>query len=74
MTATLVPVGVLKNYAGEMSEVAVEPGRPVRQILTDLGIPAELVALVTVNGVQQDKDYLVKDGDVIKLLAVMGGG
>ena len=52
----------------------VEPGRSVRQTLVDLGVPPELVALVLVNDVQQDKDYVLSDGDFVRVIAVIGGG
>jgi sulfur carrier protein ThiS len=60
MTATLTAVGMLKSYLGGAAEVQVEPGS-VFEILERLGIPPELVALVTVNGVQQSKSFLVQD-------------
>jgi molybdopterin converting factor small subunit len=33
-----------------------------------------VVALVVVNEVQQSKDYVIQEGDVIRVLAVIGGG
>ena len=39
-----------------------------------LGIPPELAALVLVNDEQQDKEYVLQEGDVLKLMAVIGGG
>ena len=68
------PVGTLKSYIGGQTEVAVDAGRTVREAMTALGIPPEIVALVLVNEVQQAKDYVVQDGDVVKLIAVIGGG
>ena len=37
-------------------------------------MPPELAALVLVNDEQQSKDYVLQDGDVLKLMAVIGGG
>jgi sulfur carrier protein ThiS len=74
MPATLTAVGMLKSYLGGETEIQVEAQRSVLEILVDFKIPPELVALVTVNGMQQNKHYQVKDGDHIKILAVMGGG
>jgi hypothetical protein len=43
--------------------------------LTSVNIPSEVVALVVINGVHQtDKDILLNEGDVVKLMAVIGGG
>ena len=37
-------------------------------------MPPEVVALVLVNDEQQSKDYLLQDGDTVKLMAIVGGG
>ena len=74
MSAYIRPVGTLKSYIGGQAEVAVDAGRTVRETMTALGIPSEIVALVLVNDAQQPKDYVVQDGDVVKLIAVIGGG
>ena len=46
----------------------------IRQAIQSFRMPPEVVALVLVNDEQQDKDYIIQDGDYIKLLAVIGGG
>ncbi len=74
MTAQINPLGMLKSYVGGQAEVAVDAGRTVREAIAALGIPPEIVALVMVNEAQQPKDYVLRDGDVVRLLAVMGGG
>ncbi len=74
MTATIRPFGMLKSYIGGKTETSVEAGRTVRQALQDLGIPPEVVALVLVNDEPQSKDYVLQDGETVKLLAIIGGG
>lgn len=74
MSATIRPLGMLKSYLGELKEATVEDGQTVRETLTSLGINPDLVAGVFVNNEQQSKDYILQDGDVVKLLAVIGGG
>jgi sulfur carrier protein ThiS len=74
MTATIQPYGMLKEYIHQQAEVTVEAGQTVRASMQALGIPPEVVALVTVNDVQQTKDYVLRDGDIVRLLAVIGGG
>ena len=74
MTAQITPLGMLKSYIGGQAEVTVDAGRTVREAIAALGIPPEIVALVVVNEMQQPKDYVLQDGDVVRLLAVMGGG
>jgi len=74
MSATIRPLGMLKSYIGDLKETTVEAGQSVRATILALGINPDLVAGVFVNGEQQTKDYVIQDGDTVKLLAVIGGG
>jgi sulfur carrier protein ThiS len=74
MPAYIRPIGVLKSYIDGQMEVAVGAGCTVREAIVALGIPAEIIALVLVNDAQQPKDYTLQDGDVVKLVMVVGGG
>jgi sulfur carrier protein ThiS len=74
MSATILPLGMLKDYIGGLKETTVENGLSVREILVVIGINSDLVAGVFVNGEQQTKEYIIQDGDIVKLLAVIGGG
>lgn len=74
MTATIKPAGMLKTYLGGQETTSVEPGQTVHQALQFLGIPPEIVALVMVGEEVKPKDYCLQDGDVVRLIAVIGGG
>jgi sulfur carrier protein ThiS len=74
MSAKLRPVGHLKSLVNGQSELDVESGFTVRATLEKAGIRSELVALVMVNDEQRDKDYVVQEGDIVKVMAVIGGG
>jgi len=74
MTVIFRPVGVLKSYIGGQKEVVVEAGRTIRETMLSFDMPPEIAALVMVNDEQQSKDYLLKVGDIVKLIAVIGGG
>jgi sulfur carrier protein ThiS len=74
MPATIRPSGSLRDLIGGKAEIQVEAGRTVRETLTSLGIIPEVIALVVVNEVPQSKDYLIQAGDMIRVLAVIGGG
>ncbi len=74
MSATIRPFGMLQDYLQGAKEAQVASGQTVRQALTSLGIPPEVVALVLVNDQPQDKEYLLQEGDLVKILAVIGGG
>jgi sulfur carrier protein ThiS len=74
MSAKLRPIGHLKSLVNGQNELEVESGSTVRATLEKAGIRSELVALVMVNDEQRDKDYVVQEGDVVKVMAVIGGG
>jgi sulfur carrier protein ThiS len=74
MPATLRPSGALRDVVGGQSEIQVEIDRTVRETLSALGIVPEVVALVMVNEEQRSKDYVIQEGDTIRVLAVIGGG
>ena len=74
MPTLIRPSGMLKDYIGGRIEAEVAPGQTVREALAALKIPSELVALVSVNGEMQTKDYCLQEGDTVKIMAVIGGG
>jgi len=74
MSVIIKPLGMLKNYVGDMKETNVVAGISVRETLMNIGINPDLVAGVFVNDEQQTKDYILQEGDIVKLLAVIGGG
>jgi sulfur carrier protein ThiS len=74
MSSLLRFSGHLKEFTGGRAEIAVEPGRSIRAALTEIGVRPETVALVVVNEAHSDKDYILQDGDVVRIIAVIGGG
>ena len=74
MPTLIRPIGMLKDYIGGCVEAEVAPGQTVREALVVLKIPPEIVALVMVNGDQQTKDYCLQDGDLVRVMAIIGGG
>ena len=74
MPATFRLGASLRILLNEKDEFTVEAGDTVRAVLLSLGIKPELVAMVSVNGEMQTKDYVIQEGDTIRLLAVVGGG
>ena len=75
MSVTLRPIGHLKSLVNDQVDISVPSGISVREALALIKIPSELVALVVVNGVHTtDKGTILNDGDVVKLMAVIGGG
>lgn len=75
MTAILCPIGHLKDMVNGRTEVTVPSGISIREALSLIHVPSEVVALIVINGIHQtDKDTILNDGDVVKLMAVIGGG
>jgi thiamine biosynthesis protein ThiS len=70
----LTLVGLLKEYGPAHASVTIEPGQTVREVVEELGLNPELVAVVMVNGRQKSKDYPLQPGDKVKLVPVVGGG
>jgi sulfur carrier protein ThiS len=66
--------GSLHDVVGGPSEYMVESGRTVRETLVSLHIEPLTVALVIVNKVRENKDYIIRDGDEVMVMAVIGGG
>lgn len=74
MSVEVTMVGLLKQYGPPESSLTVEPGRTVREVIEDLGLDPDLVAIVMVNGRQKFKSYRLQDGDHVKLVPMVGGG
>ncbi len=74
MPAKIRPLGVLKTYIDNQTEKEIQPGVTVREAMLALHMPPEVVALVLVNDEQQPKQYIIQENDVVKLIAVIGGG
>jgi sulfur carrier protein ThiS len=74
MTAYLKPLGMLKSYTSDLSIIEIEAGISVREALQRSNIPTELVALVMVNDIPRDKNYMINDEDFVQVMAVIGGG
>ncbi len=75
MSVTIRPAGLLRSYVNEQSSLVLDcEGLTVRECLVKVKIPSELVALVMVNGILREKDYVIQDQDVIQFIPLVGGG
>jgi sulfur carrier protein ThiS len=74
MTASIRLSDSLKNLLGSEGLFTIEAGHSVREAIVSLGINPDLVAVVSVGDEMQSKDYLIQEGDTVRLLAVIGGG
>jgi len=74
MSVIIRPMGQLKSYLNNRSEITVEAGHTLPETLAALQIQPEVVAGVVVNSVLQSKAYTLQDEDDVKLFAIMSGG
>ena len=74
LTVKIRLIGILKQYAHGENEIPVDSGMTVRNSLFSIGIPPEIIALVLVNEKPVDKEHVLADGDIVQLIAVIGGG
>ncbi len=69
---------VAKRYADDKREftIEIEEGSAVDNLIKELGIPDDerYFIMYTVNGKFCKKDKILKNGDDIKILPVIGGG
>ena len=74
MAVRIIPVGLLRASlpAGQL-ELEAE-GKTAGEVLAELGIEADLVAMILINGRQQPKETVLGAGDVVKLVPFVGGG
>ncbi|MFQ6015125.1 MAG: MoaD/ThiS family protein [Anaerolineae bacterium] len=70
----LTLVGMLKEYAAGEDTVTAQAGQVISEVLSELAIPPELVAVVMVNGRQESKSYRLREGDEVNLVPLVGGG
>ncbi len=74
MTVIIHLVGQLKSIFNNQPTISAEAGQTVREFLITAHVIPEMVAGVVVNGDLQSKDYVLRDADDVKLIAVISGG
>jgi sulfur carrier protein ThiS len=70
----LTLVGLLRKYGPDHASLAVKPGETVVDVIRELGLDPDLVAIVMVNGRQRSKADRLDPGDRVKLVPMVGGG
>ncbi|MBC7264325.1 MAG: MoaD/ThiS family protein [Chloroflexi bacterium] len=76
MSVEIIPVGLLKRYV-QSDELPIRQdaaGKTIAALLNELGLPPSVVAIALVNGRQVEKSYTLADGDIVKLVPIVGGG
>lgn len=72
---SITVVGLLKSYTQNREPLTLDAaGKSISQVLSELGIPSAVVGAALVNGRQVPKSYILQDGDVVKLVPLVGGG
>ncbi len=52
----------------------IKEGTTINDLMTDLGIPHDIVKLIFINGKKQDCNYIIQDKDRVGLFPPVGGG
>lgn len=80
MSIKFIPVGSLKRFFNNVTDgksrlvLEDQEGRRLKDVCQEIGLPLNLISLYIVNGKAESKDYILQQGDEIKLIAAMGGG
>lgn len=77
MTIAVRAAGVLRYRApGQQEKLSVEfrPALRVADVIAELGLKTEKVAVIRVNGAQVPADHRLADGDSVELFPIVGGG
>ncbi|MBW2108052.1 MAG: MoaD/ThiS family protein [Deltaproteobacteria bacterium] len=65
----------LKRYTpAQADRFSITPGLTIADLLKELNVPLAEVKLVFVNGVKQDMNMPLKDGDRVGIFPAVGGG
>ncbi|NOX33776.1 MAG: MoaD/ThiS family protein [Deltaproteobacteria bacterium] len=65
----------LSKYLPERSDYfEIQEKTTVDKLISDLGIPGELVKLIFINGKKKDSKYQLKNNDRVGLFPPVGGG
>lgn len=52
----------------------VPDGTTVGRLFDEIGVPATIVAIILVNGIQADREHRLRDGDEVALWPPVAGG
>lgn len=76
MKVKVILHGLLKEYHDNIPEfeMELEEGTTPKQLIERLGIPANEISIVAINGSRVDKSAEIKDGDTVKIYQIVGGG
>jgi sulfur carrier protein ThiS len=80
MSVTFQPKGLLKSFCREylngeeIIELNIKEGQTIEAVCLEIGLPLNMISLFVVNEKPKPKDYLLKNGDKVKCVAIIGGG
>ncbi len=59
---------------GQKAELELKEGTTIRDVLEKQGVPLDVVKLVFANGVKEQMDYIIQEGDRIGAFPPVAGG
>jgi len=63
-----------KHQPGDGANYPIEPGDTPADVIRRLGIPADAVKIILINGRSAQPDAKLKEGDRLGLFPAVGGG
>jgi hypothetical protein len=73
MRIRVKPAGIIRRYV-EDTDLYVSAGLTIRGLIALLAIPPELKLMVFVNGLREDADEILQDGNEVRLITLLSGG
>lgn len=76
MKVTVKLFASLRKYCKDLNNQTIElpDGITVEELLKSFGVPVEEAPIVLINGVGVEKGHVLKDGDVLSVFPLIGGG
>lgn len=74
MNITIKLFATLREGRGKILNREFSEGTTVKQLIDELKITEEDVAILLVNGLDSTVDHELKDGDVVSIFPPVGGG
>lgn len=74
MRITVRLIGAFRIDRFEEMNIDCPAGTKVREIIQQLRITEEILGIALINGVYALKDEELKEGDILALLPILGGG
>jgi molybdopterin converting factor small subunit len=74
MKITVKLFATLRNFGENIQEIDVDDSIKVEDVIEKLKLPLEDVSIIMINGIGSKLESTLKDGDVLAIFPLVGGG